>query len=331
MHIRPHLAVIGTGGTIAGQGATATDTASYTCSVLGIDAVLDSVPQAAQFAELHTEQLMQTGSENFGNAALREIAGRVAHWLAEPHIDGVVLAQGTDTIEETAYFLHLTLKQTKPVVVVGAMRPPSALSSDVALNLYAAIAVAADPRSHGLGTLVVANDEIHSARDVVKQHSFKLDAFRSPYGPLGLVVDGTPRYYRRPARAHTINTPWFAAALPDALPRVDIVQAYGELDAAWLDAAAAHSHGLIFAGTGNGNVAAHLVDTLRAAAQRGTCVVRASRTGNGVVTRNGAQPDDAYGWLAVDDQVAQKARILLMLGLTVSRDRTALQAMFSKY
>ncbi|AJK45190.1 asparaginase [Burkholderia plantarii] len=330
MPTRPTLAVIGTGGTIAGHGASATHTASYACSVHGIDTLLDQLPQAAGIARLRAEQLLQTGSENFGNAELVAIAARVAERLADDAIDGVVLTHGTDTIEETAYFLHLTLKSAKPVVVVGALRPPSALSSDAALNLHAAIAVAAHPASHGLGTLVVANDEIHTARDVVKQHSYKLEAFRSPYGPLGLIVDGAPRYYRRPLRPHTLDTPWSAAALP-ALPRVDLVHAYGELDPAWLEAAAAGARGLVFAGTGNGNVAARLVDGLRAAARRGTQVVRASRTGNGVVTRNGAQPDDAHGWLTVDDQIPQKARILLMLGLTLSEDRGRLQQLFDRY
>lgn len=329
MQTLPHIAVIGTGGTIAGQGAAPAQTAYYACSVLGIESVLALAPQAAGLATLQAEQLMQTGSENFGNAELCAIAQCVAARLADPEVDGVVLVQGTDTIEESAYFLHLTLKSPKPVVVVGAMRPPSALSSDAALNLYAAIAVAAHPASYGLGTLVVANDEIHSARDVVKQHSFKLEAFRSPYGPLGLVVDGRPRYYRRPSRLHTVATPWSAAALP-ALPRVDLVLTHDDLDPAWLDAAAP-ARGLVLAGSGNGNVPARLVTALREASRRGTRVLRASRTGAGVVTHNGAQPDDDYGWLSADDQIPQKARILLALGLSGTDDPAALQAMFGRY
>ncbi len=327
---KPNIVVIGTGGTIAGQGKAASNTSAYMCSVLTIDDVLSAIPEASLVANLRAEQLLQTGSENFSDQHLLAISKRVSALLAQDDVHGAVIAHGTDTIEETAYFLHLTLKSPKPVVVVGSMRPPSAMSSDAALNLYDAIAVAAHPSSTGMGTLVVANDEIHTARDVVKSNSFKLEAFRSPYGPLGYVLEGRPRYYRHPARAHTLATPWSAATLA-SLPRVDIVYAYAALERETVSATAAHAQGLIFAGTGNGNVPAHLVEPLREAARCGVHVVRASRTGSGIVLHNGAQPDGRYGWLAVDDQVPSKARILLMLALTQSRDLRALQAVFERY
>ncbi|MFM0645234.1 asparaginase [Paraburkholderia bryophila] len=330
MTAKANLVVIGTGGTIAGQGKASVNTSSYLCSVLGIDEILGAIPHVANLANLRAEQLLQTGSENFNNAHLLAIGRRVADLLARDDVDGVVVTHGTDTIEETAYFLHLTLKSAKPVVVVGSMRPPSAMSSDAALNLYDALAVAAHPSSRGLGTLVVANNEIHTARDVVKSNSFKLDAFRSPYGALGVVIEGVPRYYRRPARAHTLDTPWSIESL-DTLPKVDIVYAYGALDADALDAITANARGLIYAGTGNGNVAGHLINPLRVAARRGVHVVRASRTGSGVVLHNGAQPDDEFGWLTVDDQAPQKARLLLTLALTQTDDRQALQAVFERY
>jgi glutamin-(asparagin-)ase len=292
------------------------------------------MPHAHELAELRAEQLLQTGSENFTNAHLVAIGVRVQALLERDDVDGVVVTHGTDTIEETAYFLHLALKSDKPVVFVGSMRPPSAMSSDAALNLYDAIAVAAHPSSHGLGTLVVANSEIHTARDVVKANSFKLEAFRSPYGVLGLVVEGVPRFYRKPLRPHTLETPWTLHALSgrdDGLPKVDIVYAYGALDPSTLHAITAHARGIVYAGTGNGNVAEHLLEPLQTAAQGGVHVVRATRTGSGVVTRNGAQPDDAYGWLAIDDQAPPKARILLSLALTLTRETRELQAMFMRY
>jgi glutamin-(asparagin-)ase len=243
----------------------------------------------------------------------------------------VILTHGTDTIEETAYFLHLTLKSPKPVVVVGSMRPPSAMSSDASLNLYHAISVAIDPASRGMGTLVVANEEIHTARDVVKGNSFKLEAFRSPYGPLGYVIEGEPRYYRAPSRDHTVRTQWSIDEL-GALPKVDIVYAYGALDERAIATLATDARGLIFAGTGNGNVAERIVGPLRNATRDGLHIVRASRTGNGVIVRNGAQPDDDYDWLVVDDQAPQKARILLMLAMcSEPHDRSALQAAFYRY
>ncbi|WP_275426809.1 asparaginase [Paraburkholderia sp. C35] len=327
---KPNILVIGTGGTIAGQGKAAINTSAYLCSVLGIDEILDTLPQASALASLRSEQLLQTGSENFNSEHLLAIGKRAADALARQDVDGVVITHGTDTIEETAYFLHLTLKSVKPVVVVGSMRPPSAMSSDAPLNLYDAIAVAAHPSSRGIGTLVVANSEIHTARDVVKSNSFKLDAFSSPYGPLGWVIEGVPHYYRRPARAHTLDTPWSPDGLAN-LPKVDIVFGYGALEADAIEAIAANARGLIFAGTGNGNIASHLLGPLRDAARRGVLVVRASRTGHGIVLRNGAQPDDEYGWLTVDDQIPQKARLLLMLALTQVADRNALQAVFERY
>ncbi|AXL48629.1 L-asparaginase [Paraburkholderia caffeinilytica] len=330
MTAKANIVVIGTGGTIAGQGKASVNTASYICSVLGIDEILGSIPHACNLANLRAEQLLQTGSENFNNTHLLAIGNRVAELLARNDVDGVVITHGTDTIEETAYFLHLTLKSAKPVVVVGSMRPPSAMSSDAALNLYDALAVAAHPSSRGLGTLVVANNEIYTARDVVKGNSFKLDAFRSPYGAMGYVIEGAPRYYRRPARVHTLDTPWSITTLR-TLPKVDIVYAYGTLEPGTVSAIAANARGLIYAGTGNGNVASHLIDPLRDAVRRGVHVVRASRTGSGIVLHNGAQPDDEYGWLTVDDQIPQKARILLALALTQTNDTGALQAVFERY
>ena len=326
----PTIAVVGTGGTIAGRGEAAFNTAAYACSVLDIDEILRSVPHVSALANLRAEQLLQTGSENFNNTHLLAIGKRVSALLACDDIDGVVITHGTDTIEETAYFLHLTLKSTKPVVVVGSMRPPTAMSSDAALNLYDAIAVAAHPSSHWLGTLVVANSEIHTARDVAKVNSFKLEAFQSPYGPLGYVIEGQPRYYRHPSRAHTLDTPWSIDAL-ERLPKVDLVHGYGALEHDALHAIAAQARGIVYAGTGNGNVASHLVEPLRAATRRGVHIVRASRTGNGIVLRNGAQPDDEYGWLTVDDQIPQKARLLLTLALTQTDDPRALQAAFNRY
>src|SRR5882762_3286012 len=190
MAARPkaRIVLIGTGGTIAGHGASSINTSAYDCSVLSIDDILADLPVAASIADIRTEQLFQFGSENFGNPQLLQLGKRISSLLKRDNIDGIVVTHGTDTIDETAYFLHLTLKSTKPVVVVGAMRPPSALSSDGPLNLYHAIVVAA---SH-----------------VVKTNTFKQDAFRSPYGPLGFIVEGKPIFYRLPARRHTVESEW---------------------------------------------------------------------------------------------------------------------------
>jgi glutamin-(asparagin-)ase len=325
---KPRIVVIGTGGTIAGRGDSVVNTSAYDCSVLTVDDILAALPVAAEVADIRTEQLMQTGSENIGSEELLLLGKRIAELLKQDDVDAAVVMHGTDTIDETAYFLHLTLKSSKPVVVVGAMRPPSALSSDGPLNLYQAIRVAASPDSVGMGTLVVSNDEIHTARDVVKTNTFKLDAFRSPYGPLGYVVEGRPIYYRLPARMHTVQTAWSIGAL-DKLPEVGIIYAHGGVDAAMVSAMLRPGlAGLIYAATGNGNVAANLTEVLVHARRLGIQIVRASRTGSGVVVRNGAQPDDQLDWLVADDQVPHKARILLMLALTGTRETAELQAAF---
>jgi glutamin-(asparagin-)ase len=325
------IVLIGTGGTIAGRGASSTNTSAYDCSVLSIDDMLADLPIAASVADIRAEQLFQVGSENFGNAQLLQLGKRISSLLKRDDVDGIVVTHGTDTIDETAYFLHLTVKSTKPVVVVGAMRPPSALSSDGPLNLYNAIVLAANQLAHGKGTLVVANDEIHTARDVVKTNTFKQEAFRSPYGPLGFIVEGKPSFYRLPARRHTVESEWSIDEI-DEVPEVGIVYAHGgmndEVVRAMLDSGV---KALIYAATGNGNVAGSVVASLVEARARGIHVVRGSRTGAGVVIRNAAQPDDRYDWLVTDDQVPHKARILIMLALTREHCSARLQEVFLNY
>jgi glutamin-(asparagin-)ase len=323
--------LIGTGGTIAGKGASALNTATYGCSVLRVEDILANLPTAARTADIRTEQLFQTGSENFTNEHLLTLSRRVAALLSSDQVDGVVITHGTDTIDETAYFLHLTVKSSKPVALVGAMRPPSALSSDGPLNLYNAIVVAASSEAHGKGALVVTNDEIHTARDVVKSNTFKQEAFRSPYGPLGYIVEGQPRFYRLIARSHTVDSEWSIDQIYN-LPEVGIVYAHsGMTDAAVHALLDSGVSAIIYAATGNGNVADRVVGALVEARRRGVHVIRASRTGAGVVLRNGAQPDDRYDWVVADDQVPHKARILAMLALTCSSDPARLQRAFMMY
>ena len=328
---KPNIVVLGTGGTIAGHGASTVNTAAYACSVRPIEQILIEIPAIALIANVKTEQVLQMGSENFGSAQLLMLRQRIAALLQDDEVDGVVVTHGTDTLDETAYFLHLTLNSVKPVVIVGAMRPPTALSADGPLNLYNAMVLAASPESQAKGILVVANDEIHSARDVVKSSTFKLEAFASPYGPLGYVVEGRPSFYRLPARRHTVNSIWSGSEIHQ-LPEVGIVYAHGGVSPATIAAMARSGvSAIIYAATGSGNVAADMVDALRQARAEGIHIVRASRTGSGIVMRNGAQPDDRYDWLAVDDQVPHKARILLMLALTRYTATRELQDVFQAY
>lgn len=328
---RANIVIVGTGGTIAGAGASAINTAAYQSAVVPVDKIIASVPEISKVANVKGEQVFQIGSESFNNARLLTLAKRVSQLLKQPDVDGIVITHGTDTIEETAYFLNLTLKSDKPVVVVGSMRPGTALGADGALNLYDAVLVASNPASRGKGTLVVLNDEIHTGRDVTKTNTFKTETFRSPFGALGYVVEGRTLFYRLPARPHTLQTQWDIDRI-DALPEVAVVYAYGNVNPASIDAAVRNgARAIVYAATGNGSVGEYMVEPLKAARAQGVHIVRASRTGSGVVIRNGEQPDDKYDWIVTDDQLPQKARILMALALTQTNDTKALQQIFWKY
>jgi len=328
---KANIVIIGTGGTIAGAGASATNTAAYQSAVVPVDKIIASVPEISKVANVKGEQIFQIGSESFNNERLLKLGKRVSELLKQPDVDGIVITHGTDTIEETAYFLNLTLKSDKPVVVVGSMRPGTALGADGALNLYDAVLVAANPASKGKGTLVVLNDEIHTGRDVTKSNTFKTETFRSPFGPLGYVVEGRTLYYRIPARPHTLQTQWDIDKI-DKLPEVAVVYAYGNVNPAAIDAAVKNgAKAIVYAATGNGSVGDYMVEPLKAARAKGVQIVRASRTGSGVVVRNAEQPDDKYDWIVTDDQLPQKARILMALALTQTNDTKALQEVFWKY
>jgi glutamin-(asparagin-)ase len=328
---KPNIVVIGTGGTIAGAGASATNTAAYQSAVVPVDKIIAAVPEITKVANVKGEQIFQIGSESFNNERLLQLGKRVSALLKQPDVDGIVITHGTDTIEETTYFLNLTLKSAKPVVVVGSMRPGTALGADGALNLYDAVVVAGSKEAVGKGTLAVLNDEIQSGRDVTKSNTFKVETFRSPFGPLGYVVEGRTLFYRLPARPHTTQTEWDIDKL-DKLPEVAIVYGYGNVNRAALDASVASgAKAIVYAATGNGSVGESMVEPLKEARAKGVHIVRASRTGSGVVIRNGEQPDDKYDWLVVDDQLPQKARILMALALTKTNDTKELQKILWKY
>ncbi|WP_423197075.1 MULTISPECIES: asparaginase [unclassified Cupriavidus] len=328
---KANIVIVGTGGTIAGAGAAATNTAAYQSAVVPVDKIIASVPEISKVANVRGEQIFQIGSESFNNERLLKLAKRVSELTRQPDVDGVVITHGTDTIEETAYFLNLTLKSDKPVVVVGSMRPGTALGADGALNLYDAVLVASSPASRGKGALVVLNDEIHTGRDVTKTNTFKTETFRSPFGPLGYVVEGRTLYFRAPARPHTTQTEFDIDRI-DSLPEVAVVYAYGNVNPASIDAAVRNgAKAIVYAATGNGSVGDYMVEPLKAARAKGVQIVRASRTGSGVVIRNGEQPDDKYDWIVTDDQLPQKARILMALALTRTNDPKALQQIFWKY
>jgi glutamin-(asparagin-)ase len=327
----PHVVVLALGGTIAGSAASAIDSTGYRAATSGVDDLIAAVPEAGTLVRLTGEQFANMDSSDLTDGVLLALARRVDEIVADDGVDGVVITHGTDTMEESAYFLNLVLSSATPVVLTGAMRPATALSADGPMNFYAAVAVAAAASSAGRGVLVVMNDEIHSARDVTKTSSTRVGAFESPYGPLGVVVAGRPLYYRSVARPHTTATEFDIADI-DSLPRAGIVYAHSGIDESLttiLDAAAWDV--IVHAGFGNGTVANRVIAPLEAARAAGTIIVRATRTGSGHVSAEGASGELVNEWISVDDQNPQRARILACLALTVTRDHDAIQRIFDTY
>lgn len=326
---RATIVIAGTGGTIAGRGA-AGNTSSYDAAVLQIRDVVAAVPNLNRLADIRGEQIMNLPSKNMTDRDMIEIAKNVARFAASD-ANGVVVTHGTDTIEETAYFLNLTIKTDKPIVFVGAMRPSTSLSADGPINLYDAVRVACSKDAPGKGVLLVMNGEIHTARDVTKCNTFQTDAFESPYGPLGLAVEGHELFYRAPARAHTLASEFNIADI-DSLPNVQVIYGHSNVGdlvvRAFIDGAV---EGIVYAGTGNANLPDALMPTLKAARDAGIHVVRASRTGSGSAVRNADADDLKNGWIVADDQNPQKARLLLALALTQTRKAEELRTYFQRY
>jgi L-asparaginase len=252
--------------------------------------------------------------------------------LARPDVDGIVITHGTDTLEETAYFLDLVVKSEKPVVMVGAIRPPTAISADGPINLYNAVILAGSKDAVGQGVLVCMNDQINAGRDVTKANTGTADTFRAPeLGLLGYMQNNRPHFYRQSTRRHTTGSEFEVSNL-DRLPQVDIVYGYANANRVAIDAfVAAGAQGLVNAGVGDGSLATSVKAALIDARKKGVVVVRSSRTGNGIVARNGEVNDDELGFIVSDTLNAQKARILLMLALTKTADATEIQRMFYSY
>ena len=327
-----NVTILATGGTIAGTGASSTTTVGYTAATVGVQRLIAAVPELAKVANVSGEQVFQIASENMTNEHWLTLAKRVNVLLAQPNVDGIVITHGTDTLEETAYFLNLVVKSRKPVVVVGAMRPSTAISADGPINLYNSVLLAASPEAAGRGVMVAMNDQIQSARDVTKVNTSTLDAFRTPeLGLLGYIQGSKPFFYRQQLRKHTLETEFDISALT-VLPNVEIVYGYANVGPVAVDAyMAAGAKGIVHAGVGDGSLAARVKPALVAARAKGAVVVRASRVGQGILARNGEANDDELDFVVADTLSAQKARILLMLALTKTSNTKEIQRMFYTY
>ncbi|EOS7189907.1 type II asparaginase [Klebsiella pneumoniae] len=321
----PHIVILATGGTIAGSAASNTQTTGYKAGAIGVQTLINAVPEMSKIAHVEGEQVANIGSENMTSDIILQLSKRVNALLARDDVDGVVITHGTDTLDETPYFLNLTVKSNKPVVFTAAMRPATAISADGPMNLLEAVTVAADPDARGRGVMVVLNDRIGAARFVTKTNATSLDTFRAPEeGYLGVVVGGKPQFETRVDKIHTLRSVFDVRQLK-VLPKVVIIYGYQDDPEYMYDAAIAHhADGIIYAGTGAGSVRS--AAGIKKAQQAGIVVVRASRTGSGVVP-----PDDSQPGLVADSLNPAKARILLMTALTQTKDPQLIQQYFHTY
>jgi L-asparaginase len=327
----PNIVVLATGGTIAGAAASDVQ-AGYTSGQVGVEQLLAAVPQAKKLANLRGEQISNIGSQDMNDEVWLKLARRIAELVAMKDVDGVVITHGTDTIEETAYFLNLVIKSKKPVVLTAAMRPSTALSADGPLNFFNAVAVAANKEAAGRGVLVVVNDWIHGASSLTKTNTTAVQTFLSPLrGLIGTVAYGDAEFYRGPVGRNTVDSDFPIEKIKE-LPRVDIIMAYENMDGALIDAAvAAGAKGVIIAGVGNGNMTQGAQTALAAQAKKGIVCVRSTRVATGRVGRNVEVDDDKLGFVASMDLNPQKSRVLLRLALTQTKDVKQIQKFFDEY
>ena len=328
---KPRIVIVATGGTIAGS-AESTTAAGYRSGGVAVDVLIAAVPQMKKFADVRGVQVSSLGSQDMNDELWVKLATEVNRLLAEADVDGVAITHGTDTMEETAYFLNLVVKSDKPVVLTGSMRPSTSLGADGPLNIYNAVGVASDPRAKGRGVLVVANDDIHDARAMTKRHTSDVQTFVSPeVGLVGVCLFDDREFMRSPAHAHTTATP-FTVAIGQALPRVDVIYAHAGMCPDVIDGAVANgAKGLIIAGVGGGNMTTPALDAVKRAIGKGVVVVRSTRVGEGMVRRNIEVDDDTVGTVASKELNPAKARVLLKLALTQTSDSRRVQEFFDTY
>jgi L-asparaginase len=329
---KPTVYILATGGTIAGAGDSEVGS-SYTAGAVSVDQMLSAVPEILDLADIRGEQLVSIGSQDMNDQVWLTLARRVNELLAQDNVTGVVITHGTDTQEETAYFLNLTVKSDKPVVLVGSMRPSTAIGSDGPRNIYNAVATAVDPSSVGRGVMQVMNDVILSADDLSKTHTLRVETFQNPnYGQLGVVYNGKPIYTRQTLKRHTTASEFDVAGL-SVLPRVEIILSYSNATDLFLEAAVkAGARGIVLAGVGNGNMTTVIQNALaRVRAEQDVAVVRSSRIGAGPTAQWDEVDDESLRFAASWYINPYRARVLLMLALTKTTDYREIQRMFAEY
>lgn len=328
---KPKVRIIATGGTIAGVSDNSTSSA-YSAGQVGVNVLIAAVPQMLQLADVSGEQLVNIGSQDMNDEVWLKLAKRINQLLNEEGYDGVVVTHGTDTMEETAYFLNLTVHSDKPVVLVGSMRPSTAISADGPANLYAAVAAAASPEAKGHGVMCCMNNDLLDAKDVIKTHTTDVATFKAAnYGKLGYVYNGQAYFSRTPGQCHTANSEFSVDGL-DKLPQVGIAYGYANCSPLPMQAFVDNGFdGIVLAGVGDGNFYKDVFDVALKARQKGIQIVRSSRVPTGPTCLNGEVDDEKYEFVAALTLNPQKARVLLMLALTKTQDWRQIQQYFQKY
>ena len=328
---KPNIYILATGGTIAGQGVSATQT-NYHAGGVAIQTLISAVPQMTDIANITGEQVVNIGSQDMTTDVWLTLANRINELLADDSVDGIVVTHGTDTMEETAYFLNLTVKSDKPVVLTGAMRASTAISADGPLNLYNSVVTAAAPESKGKGVLIVMNGLILPAHGTVKMNTVDVQTFQAPNsGALGYLFNSKVFYNDVTVKKHTTQSPFDVRGLKE-LPKVGIVYSYADVDADVMTPFLNGTYqGIVHAGLGNGNYHKNLFPSLLKAREMGVQVVRSSRVPTGPTTLDNEVDDAAYQFVASQELNPQKARILLMLALTKTQDWQEIQKYFMEF
>ena len=328
---KPNIHILATGGTIAGTGTSATAT-NYTAGQVAIGTLLDAVPELKNIANVTGEQIVKIGSQDMNDDVWLTLAKKINQLLKRSDIDGIVITHGTDTMEETAYFLNLTVKSDKPVVLVGAMRPSTAISADGPLNLYNAVVVAGAKESMGKGVLVSMNGIILGAHSVLKMNTIDVQTFQAPNsGALGYVYNGKVFYNQSPLKKHTSQSIFDVTNL-NSLPKVGIVYSYSNMEGDVVKMMANSGYkGIIHAGLGNGNIHKNVFPELINARNKGILIVRSTRVPTGPTTLDAEVDDNQYKFIASQELNPQKSRILLMLALTKTNDWKQIQQYFNEY
>ena len=342
----PKVYILATGGTIAGSGSSATNS-QYSAGQVAIGTLLDAVPAIKDIADVEGEQVVNIGSQDMSDEVWLVLAKRINELLGRSDVNGVVVTHGTDTMEETAFFLSLTVRSKKPVVLVGAMRPSTAISADGPANLYYAVVSAASPASKDRGVLVCMNGKVYGAADVTKTNTTSVETFQSPNsGPFGYIHNGEVFYYRpsedfvenRIDYVHKGNhmnearTPYFDVKGLVSLPKVGIAYGYSNVEGDVVEMMVEKGYkGIVYAGVGNGNIHKNVFPELEEARREGVVVVRSSRVPTGATTLDAEVDDAKYIFVASWGLNPQNARVLLMLALTKTEDWRKIQEYFNNY